>query len=139
MKKLGFIITLLLISFTGIAQNKNGVTITVNIENVFSNDGSIMASLHTTETFMQGPGIMNTNIKAKKGEATLTFDNVEPGTFAIIIMHDANDNKQMDRELNGMPKEHYATSGSTSSYGPPIFSEAKFEITNEDKEFKIRF
>jgi len=138
MKKLGFIIGALLIGFTGIAQEKKGVTITVTIENVLSDNGTILASLHTSDTFMKGEGIINAAAPAKEGEVTLTFENVQPGTFAIMIMHDANDNKQMDMEPSGRPKENYAASGE-SGFGPPSFEGAKFEVTNQDHEFRIRF
>lgn len=138
MKKLGIIITMLLLSFTGISQEKKGITITITIENVLSNEGTIVASLHTKDTFMKGPGIMSVNAPAKEGEVSLTFENIQPGTFGIIILHDANDNKQMDRELNGMPKENYATSGATT-FGPPNFNVAKFDVADENIEFRIRF
>lgn len=138
MKKLGLIIGALLISLTGIAQDKKGATITITIENVLSDDGTIIASLHTSDTFMKGGGFINAAAPAKEGEITLTFQNVEPGTFAFMIMHDANDNKRMDMEPSGMPKENYATSGE-SGFGPPSFEAAKFEVTDQDQEFRIRF
>lgn len=138
MKKLGLIIVALLISFTGIAQDDKGVTITVTVENVLSDGGSILGGLHTADTFLKGNGVANAMAPAKAGEVTLTFENVEPGTFAIMVMHDANDNKQMDME-NGMPKENYATSGDMNPYGPPLFSDAKFEIVDQDQDFRIRF
>ena len=139
MKKLGLIIGALLIGFTAIAQDKKGVTLTVTIENVLSDDGTVLGGLHTADTFMKGAGVVNTMAPAKEGEVTLTFENVSPGTFAIMIMHDANDNKQMDMEPNGMPKENYASTGDINPYGPPMFSDAKFEVTDQDQDFRIRF
>lgn len=139
MKKLGLFIAALLIGFTSIAQDKEGVTIKVTIENVLSDGGTILGGLHTADTFMKGMGVLNAMEPAVAGEVTLTFENVEPGTFAIMVMHDANDNKQMDFEANGMPKESYGTSGEINPYGPPMFEDAKFEVTNEDQEIRIRF
>ena len=138
MKKLGLIITALFISFTGIAQDNTGVTVTVIVENVLSDGGTILGGLHSEDTFMKGSGVANVMTPAKAGEVTLTFENIEPGTFAIMVMHDANDNKQMDME-NGMPKESYGTTGEMNLYGPPTFEGAKFEVSGENQEFKIRF
>jgi len=76
---------------------------------------------------------------ATTGEVTITFENVTPGTFAIMVMHDANDNQRMDMEANGMPKESYGTSGEMNLFGPPNFDSAKFEVTDEDQEIRIRF
>jgi len=139
MKKLGLFIATLLIGFTGIAQDNEGVTIKVTIENVLSDGGTILGGLHTADTFMKGMGVLNAMESAVTGEVTLTFENVEPGTYAIMVMHDANDNKQMDMEPTGMPKESYGTSGEMNMYGPPSFESSKFEVTDEDQEIKIRF
>lgn len=140
MKKLGFILGALLISFTGIAQEKKGATITVTIENVRSDNGTILAGLHTTDTFMKAEALVNTGTPAKIGEVTLTFKNVQPGTFAIMVIHDANDNKQIDMDPStGIPQESYGTSGKINPYGPPAFTDAKFEVTDKDQTLTIRF
>lgn len=138
MKKLGIILGLVLTSMTIKAQEAQGVTVKVTIENVLSDEGEIIAALHTSDTFMKGPGIQNKSINATTGEVTITFSDVEPGTFALMIMHDKNSNQRMDFEPSGMPKESYATSGEMS-FGPPSFDGSKFEVEDKDLEFKIRF
>lgn len=138
MKTLALILTVLLTAFTSIAQDATVATVTVTIENVLSDGGTVLGGLHTADTFMKGMGVVNTMAPAKTGEVTLTFENIEPGTYAIVVMHDANDNKQMDME-NGMPKESYGTTGEMNLYGPPTFEGAKFEVSGENQEFKIRF
>lgn len=139
MKKFALLLGLALISFTTQAQDASGATITVTIENVLSDGGTILAGLHTSDTFMKGAGVENAMAPAVAGEVTLTFKNVQPGSYAIMVMHDANDNKQMDMEPNGMPKESYGATGEMNMYGPPTFDGAKFEVTDTDQEFKIRF
>jgi len=139
MKKFALLVGLALISFTTQAQDVEGATVTVTIENVLSDGGTILGGLHTTDTFMKGPGVLNAMEPAKAGEVTLTFENVQPGTYAIMVMHDANDNKQMDMDANGMPQENYGMSGEPNPYGPPTFEGAKFELTGENQEFTIRF
>lgn len=127
------------ISFSTYAQEKSGSTVTVIIENVLSDGGTILAALHNPKTFMKGAGIANASAPAKKGEVTLTFENVEPGTYAVMVMHDANDNKQMDMDVSGMPQESYAQTGELNPYGPPTFDGAKFEVNGKDQEFRLRF
>jgi len=137
MKNLVFILSVFFISLTAKAQES--VTVTVTIENVLNDNGLIMASLHSDETFMKGAGIIDLADEAKKGEVTLTFENVKPGTYAIMVLHDENENNRMDFEANGMPKESYGMSGNAMVMGPPTFNDAKFDVTTEDLEFKIRF
>lgn len=139
MKKVALVFVMTLISFAMQAQETTGATVTITIENVLSDGGTILAGLHTADTFMKGMGIANTTAPAKAGEVTLTFENVVPGTYAIMVMHDKNDNKQMDMDANGMPQESYGTTGEMNMYGPPSFDSSKFECTGEDQEFRIRF
>ena len=139
MKTLALLFVATLTTFFSYGQDSKTVTITVTIENVLNDQGTILASLHTADTFMKGGGIINLSEKAKEGELTLVFENVTPGTYAIMTMHDANDNQRMDYEANGMPKESYGMSGNDMTMGPPTFEAAKFEVKDEDLQFKIRF
>lgn len=138
MKTIGLILGLVCSGLVATAQEQEGVTITVVIENVLSDEGSIIGSVHTEETFMRGPGVVNSQADATKGEVTLTFENVKKGSYALMLLHDANNNQQMDFEANGMPKENYATSGKTT-YGPPSFADAIFDVGEDDLEMRIRF
>lgn len=116
----------------------NGQNITVTINNIKNNKGSVLLGLHTEDTFMKGAGVKNLTSKIENGQVTVTFTNVEAGTYAIMVMHDENDNKRMDFE-NGMPIESYGMSNNPMSYGPPQYSDAKFEVTDKDLEFNIIF
>lgn len=138
MKNLVLALGIFLIAFSVKAQEET-VTVKVNLDNVLNDNGTLLVSLHSNETFMKGPGIIDLQEKAVKGTVTLTFENVKPGTYAIMVLHDENDNKRMDFEANGMPKESYGMSGNVMAMGPPTFADAKFEVAAEDLEFTIRF
>lgn len=121
------------------AQSTEGTTVKVTIENVLADGGSIWAVLHTADTFMKGDGLADERLDGKKGEATFSFENVVPGTYAIMVMHDLNDNNRMDFEDNGMPKESYGISGNEILHGPPTFESAKFTVADDAVHLKIRF
>lgn len=138
MKTLVSLLVLLVTSFITNAQN--GVSVEVTINNVRSSEGSVIFSLHTAETFMKGPGIQNAVVtEIKDGTAKAVFENVAPGSYAIMAMHDANNNQTMDFQPNGMPKEDYGMSNNDMAFGPPNFETAKFEVTNQNLTFTIRF
>ena len=134
MKKFTLTIALLVSAFIAQAQ-----TVTVTIDNVLNDKGNIIAALHTADTFMKGEGIKNVGVKATKGEMTITFKDVKPGSYAIMILHDENGNKRMDFQQNGMPLEHYGSSNNVMAMGPPQFKDAKFEVTDEDVNLNIKF
>ncbi|GMN09296.1 DUF2141 domain-containing protein [Croceitalea sp. MTPC9] len=138
MKNLVLALGIFLIAFSVKAQEKT-VTLKVTLENVMNDNGNVLASLHTNETFMKGAGIVNLAEKAKKGSISFTIENVKPGSYAIMVLHDENNNQRMDYEANGMPKENYGMSNNEMTMGPPTFADAKFEVADEDLELTIRF
>ena len=140
MKTLSLIITLLFaVILTNAQENSEGKTITVTIENIKNNKGNVLLSLHTENTFMKGQGIKNEQSKIENGKITVTFKNVKPGTYAIMALHDENENNKMDFEDNGMPKESYGMSNNSMSFGPPQYASAKFELKDDDLKMNIIF
>ena len=139
MKNLIFTVVLTILTLTANAQESKGVTITVTIDNVYNSNGKVIFALHNKETFMRTGGIANTESKIENGKVTVTFSNVAAGEYAIVALHDENENGRMDYEGNGMPKEAYGMSNNVMSFGPPQYEDAKFLVANEDLEMTIRF
>lgn len=63
--------------------------------------------------------VQSAAVKIEDGVATVTFENVAPGEYAIIVLHDLNGNQRMDFK-DGMPAENYNVSGGQMSFGPPV-------------------
>ena len=139
MNKLFLTFALVLISAFSLAQEDKGVTITVTIDNVKNDKGEVVLSLHTSETFMKGKGIQDVETAIKDGKIAITFKNVLPGEYAVMALHDENNNKRMDFGDNGMPIESYGMSNNVMAFGPPQYDDAKFKVGEEDLELSIRF
>ncbi len=137
MKRLFILICFLSISIGLYAQE--GVRITAIVENVSNNEGNVKFALHTAETFLKTNGIQSLSSTIENGKAEVVFEKVPPGTYAILVLHDQNENNQMDFDLNGMPQESYGISNNTMSFGPPQFQDAQFEVAQENLSFQIRF
>ena len=140
MKTLTLIIALVLsVNFSNAQDNKTLSNITVTIENIINNNGEVILGLHTEDTFMKGPGVKSAKSKIIDGKITVTFENIEAGTYAIMALHDENENRRMDFLDNGMPKESYGMSNNPMSFGPPQYANAKFELHDQDLNLKIIF
>ncbi|WP_340198933.1 DUF2141 domain-containing protein [Ascidiimonas sp. W6] len=144
MKTLRLFIFIALISTFTFAQNSEekiatGVTLKVKIDNVRNEEGHVLFSLHTEETFMKAPGIQNAAVVIENGTAHAIFENVTPGSYAILALHDKNNNNRMDFEPNGMPKEDYGATNNVMVMGPPTYTDAEFTVENVDLELSIRF
>ncbi|MEM7486835.1 MAG: DUF2141 domain-containing protein [Bacteroidota bacterium] len=139
MKTLTLTVGLFLVSFITFAQETTGVDITVTIDNVANDQGKVLIALHTKETFLKGKGIKNQKDSIKDGKVSFVFENVPEGTYAILALHDANENNQMDFDSGGVPTESYGMPGNEMFLGWPDFEDAQFEVKGEDLEFEIRF
>ena len=134
------LITFLALSLGLMANAQNtGISITVTVENIKSNDGKVLIGLHNSETFMRADGLDNLESTIENNKAVLVFKNVKPGEYALLAMHDENENYMMDFEASGMPKESFGLSNNPMSFGPPQFNEAKFTVEDKDLNFTIRF
>jgi uncharacterized protein (DUF2141 family) len=76
--------------------------------------------------------------KITHNSSTAEFDNLPDGEYAVSIFHDENNNKIMDKSLIGMPTEgHGASNDAKGHFGPPAYSDAKFDLKNGAKSIKI--
>ena len=113
-------------------------TISVVVENINPNEGKVYFSLYTKDTFMKSPPNFTSSAEVGNGTATVIFEDIPEGTYAINCFQDLNGNGKLDFEPNGMPKEKYGVSTNTiNTYGPPNWSDVKFENVGEPLEFNI--
>jgi len=72
------------------------------------------------------------------GAATVTFGDVDPGTYVLVVLHDENENFKMDTMLK-IPKEGFGFSRNPAiRMGPPKFDQVKFSIAPGHNEHAIR-
>lgn len=137
MKTIVFLVLAAVSGFT-FAQESTGVTITVTIPNLVNDEGAASAALYDEATFMKAAPLQSESSQPKNKAVTLVFENVQPGEYGIITLHDLNGNERMDFEANGMPKEDYAISGNGAGFGPPSWGDAKFTVGTEDMSIEIK-
>jgi len=80
--------------------------------------------------------IVYSKIINKKSETV--FNNLSPGEYAISVFHDENDNKKMDTNFLGIPKEGVgASNNARGHFGPPKYEDAKFIFNGSDQTISI--
>lgn len=121
------------------AQEAKTITITVVIENLKTDEGSVLASLYSEKTFLKSNPEYTAKSLIVDGKASLVFEDVPEGIYGITAFHDENGNQQMDFEPTGMPTENYGISNNKfNPYEPPVWSDARFETVGETMDLNIR-
>ncbi|MFK7782477.1 DUF2141 domain-containing protein [Psychroserpens sp.] len=126
------LVVFLLIYSTATAQEDKGQNVSIHIENLNSDKGHIYVSLYNTEDSFLGKGYKSSIVKIKNKSCSVTFEDVPNGIYAVSFFHDENENKKMDTNFLGIPKEDYGCSNNATGFmGPPKWEDAKFEIHNK--------
>jgi uncharacterized protein (DUF2141 family) len=133
MKKLNIsslLILGLLSAFNLGAQNK----IEVTIKNVKETKGTIRLALFNSENdFLKQP-LESKVVKASATETNVVFENLKPGEYAISVIHDVNENKELDKGFMGIPQEPYGFSNDArGKFGPPSYEESKLTVKGDLK------
>jgi uncharacterized protein (DUF2141 family) len=113
------------------AAPANSSAIVANIAPLRSANGSLACRLYTSaEGFPRtSTGTTSRRVKVTGGSARCVFENVAPGTYAIVVHHDENDNRQFDKNVLGMPLEGYGASNNrTHALSAPTWQESKFVV-----------
>ncbi|WP_271766074.1 DUF2141 domain-containing protein [Aquimarina algiphila] len=114
----------------GIAQELEGHTITVTINNIKSNEGTLRVGLYDAQESFLGKPFTSISAKAKVGKVTASFENIPNGTYAISLYHDEDNNQKLNTFLK-IPTEPYGVSNNAKGrFGPPKWEDAKFKVTD---------
>jgi len=108
-------------------------TLSMNIDNIQSDSGKIMISVGDATAFDgKGPYALQIIVPARVGSVSFSTDALPAGTWAARVMHDANNNNEMDSNMVGMPKEPWGMSNNArGNFGPPTFADARFEMKGD--------
>lgn len=114
----------------------------ISVINIKSDKGTIRVGLFVTEEDFLKKAVKGKVVKASTGGITVTFDNLAPGEYALSVIHDSNENGELDTNMFGIPKEGFAFgNNSMGTFGPPKFNEAIVVIGNQAirQEIKLRY
>jgi uncharacterized protein (DUF2141 family) len=104
------------------------------IKNVKGDAGTVRLALYNSDDQFMKTEIKAAEVKALNGETVAILKDVKPGTYAISVMHDANDNKELDSNMFGIPKEGFGFSNDAMGmFGPPDFKKASFEYSGKNE------
>ena len=79
------------------------------------------------------------SIKAEGNTVSCAFDSLAPGTYAVKVFHDVNENRKLDTNWIGWPKEPYGFSNDAPvNMGPPPFKLAAIEVKDGDQTARVR-
>jgi len=113
--------------------------LTVTVRGLDPATGTVEISLfNSAESFMKEPFLQKSQKVDGKEEVTVEFAGLIDGDYAVVVVHDENDNGVLDTGFLGFGGESYGFSNDASSWlGRPSFEAARFTVGTEDLEIQI--
>lgn len=138
MKNLIFTIVIILTSILGTNAQEETFNLTVNISGLNSDKGTLLIGVYNKKEDFLNKQFKGEISKIENKKSVVIFKNLPRGEYAVSFVHDENDNKKMDTNFLGIPKEDYGCSNNATGFmGPPKYEDAKFML-EENKSINIK-
>ncbi len=112
--------------------------VAVTLNGVQDKGGQMLISLQTRDQYMKPAGAAGTYGPAAPGKATFVIRDVAPGEYAVMVMHDANGDWQMQMGADRRPAEGWARSGPGGAGAtPPTFDQVKITVPETGTEVSL--
>jgi uncharacterized protein (DUF2141 family) len=110
----------------------------VRVMNVGSAAGTVRAEICRADEWLKDGCVHKAVTPAIPGVTTITLKNVEPGTWAVVVFHDRNNDGEVDMNLLGIPTEGIGFSRDPSlGLKGPSFNSAALMIGEQGAVMEI--
>lgn len=137
-----YLLFLILINLSNIASNQHTGNLIIKLDKPVTGGNLLVYMYDKPETFpRQKDKVYRLEIfPCKENLQTISIENIRFNEYAIIVVHDQNGNKKMDRNWLGLPAENYALSGNPKFHmGPPVFDEVRFSFNTNNQVLQLHF
>ena len=101
----------------------------VNVTGIDEVKGNVLIGLFDQEDQFLKNASHRRMVKVDGNSMEVTFENLPAGDYAISIIHDENENGELDSNFLGMPKEGFGFGNNAMGmFGPPSFKDAKVKV-----------
>ncbi len=80
-------------------------------------------------------------VPASEGDVVVKFEEVPPGRYGVVVLHDENENRRLDKSFFGVPKEGWGMSNNPKPrFSAPRFEAAAVALGCDDRvEIRLRY
>ncbi|MBD2365008.1 DUF2141 domain-containing protein [Anabaena minutissima FACHB-250] len=126
---------------SSVKANFNG-KLTVEIDGLKNQKGLVCVSVFASSQGFPNDRqrvVSNQCSKISETPLTITFDNLQAGSYAVAAIHDQNSDRTLNRNLIGMPTEGFGFSRNPEiRTSPPKFGDAAFFLAGPNTSIQIR-
>jgi uncharacterized protein (DUF2141 family) len=125
------------------SNNSAGCTLRIHVDGLRNSTGVVGAAIFKSrdgwpEDMSKAVHHWPTPIAPGAREATAVMENLPPGNYGVVAIHDENRNHRLDRNFLGIPKEGFGfANNSHVAFSAPSFDAALVHVTCPVTEINI--
>lgn len=116
--------------------------VTVEIDGLKNKQGQVCASIFASSKGFPSDrdrGLQKQCTKITDTPLSITFENLKAGSYAVAVFHDQNNDRILNSNVFGIPKEGFGFSRNPEiRTGAPKFSEAAFLVAGPNTNIQIQ-
>jgi uncharacterized protein (DUF2141 family) len=110
----------------------HAATVRLNLEAVEPRGGQILVALQSRDQFLKAENTKWTSVSgATGGRVAVVLEDVPPGQYAVMVMHDADGDKTLKMSADGRPLEGWATRNAATLRAAPAFDQVSFTVDGD--------
>jgi uncharacterized protein (DUF2141 family) len=117
-------------------------TLVVNVTGLRSREGSLRVKLVREDDGFPASDaalVARRRVAIEGPAMRVAFPDVPLGDYAVVVLHDEDDDAVLDRSPLGLPAEGLGfSSGARVRFGPPSFEEARFRLDGGSLELAVQ-
>ena len=129
------------VSFSRATEAPEQATLVVEVQGVRNGRGQLRVGVFDDSTGFpteRNRALLWRSIPADAAERSSTV-SLPPGRYAVVVLHDENENKQIDKGLFGIPKEGYGvTNNPMPKRRAARYAEAEIEVPAEGRRVEVK-
>lgn len=133
--------TLVGLALPSLAQTPTS-KITVEISRFRNQQGQACLSLYSSSRGFPGnarAAVESRCVAITSTPLVVTFEDLEPGRYAVVVLHDANSDRAPNLNALGIPVEGFGFSRNPAlRAGPPSFNSSAFDVAGDNTNVSIQ-
>ena len=128
------------VSGTAALADDTALGIQLTVSGAEPGKGQLLVSLFDSPaSFLVLPILEATVAVDDEGNASVSFDGLQSGNYAIAVIYDENQNGKLDTGLFRIPKEKVGFSNNAKGrFGPAKWKDARFLLTDSNADVRIQ-
>ena len=116
-------------------------SVKVRVSNISQATGNVEITLFdSAESFLNEVYLQQSGMADEEGRFEVEFSGLPDGEYAVVVVHDANDNGKLDNGFLGFGGESYGYSNNAKPwFGRPDFEDVKFTVDQGERLVEIDF